>query len=367
MKKAKAVEKAHDDGIWSICWNAARDEIVTASVDETVRVFSRELEEKRKLEGHSLGCVSVATVGRTAVASSIDCTLRFWDMETGEAKGEIEAGPVEAWTVSLSPDEKFVASGTKKGTVNVWSPETLEKSATIEVEGDVFVMDVAFDDRGDKIATGSMDGKVRVFDVATAQCVATYEHHRRPVRTLAWGPNGLALYSGCDDSRVFAYDPRQDGKYTAELTRHTDWVLGVRCSTDGKRLATCSADRTVKLWDLSTNDVCCILNEHTDYVWSCAFSPDGTNLVSGGDDARLVLYDECPPETLDLPDIYKVALGFKPPPPLRPPPEQPPIVVDDNEDDFAFADGDAAKRPRIDAEDTVAGPHDSDAMDLSAT
>jgi WD domain, G-beta repeat len=76
------------------------------------------------------------------------------------------------------------------------------------------------------------------------------------------------------------------------LTGHTDQVLSVAFSPDGKTLASGSADHAVRLWDVATGDpIGDPLTGHTGRVWSVAFSPDGKTLASGSDDATVRLWD----------------------------------------------------------------------------
>jgi WD40 repeat protein len=75
------------------------------------------------------------------------------------------------------------------------------------------------------------------------------------------------------------------------LRGHTGWVGGVAFSPDGKTLATASADKTVKLWDVATGKETRTLKGHTDYVSSVAFSPDGKTLATGSYDHTAKIWD----------------------------------------------------------------------------
>jgi hypothetical protein len=72
---------------------------------------------------------------------------------------------------------------------------------------------------------------------------------------------------------------------------HMDSVLSVAFSPDGKILASGSADRTIKLWDVATGKELRTLSGHTSYVLSVAFSPDGKILASGSGDRTINLWD----------------------------------------------------------------------------
>jgi len=65
------------------------------------------------------------------------------------------------------------------------------------------------------------------------------------------------------------------------LEGHTDDVLSVAFSPDGRRIVSGSLDNSVRVWDSLTGEVQNILEGHTNSVWSVAFSPDGRRIVSG--------------------------------------------------------------------------------------
>lgn len=83
---------------------------------------------------------------------------------------------------------------------------------------------------------------------------------------------------------------RAVARCTNTIPGHSDAILHVAFSPDGKSLVTGSGDTTVRLWDVFTSTPKKTMKGHSNWVLAVAFSPDGKHVASGGMDGELRIW-----------------------------------------------------------------------------
>jgi hypothetical protein len=118
----------------------------------------------------------------------------------------------------------------------------------------------------------------------------TVKGHESFVTSVAFSPDGKRLASGSLDKTI-KISGAATGQEVLTLKGHESFVTSVAFSPDGKRLASGSEDKTIKLWDAATGQEVLTLKGHESAVFSVAFSSDGKRLASGSEDKTVKLWD----------------------------------------------------------------------------
>jgi WD40 repeat protein/serine/threonine protein kinase/predicted Zn-dependent protease len=196
--------------------------------------------------------------------------------------------------------ETIVAAGDYNGqVVKLWNVDTGDEMATLECQAHE-AMIVAFSPNGQRLAAGGIGIGAKVWDWRNRQVV--FELPRLSICRLAYSPDGrrLAVAVYDDEQDVIIYEAATGRKIRA-FGKHNGSIGGLAYSPNGRCLATCGGDATVKIWKEATGELLKTLRGHTGGVKDVVYAPDGRRLASAGSDKTIKIWDsETGQETLTL-------------------------------------------------------------------
>jgi WD40 repeat protein/serine/threonine protein kinase len=211
--------------------------------------------------------------------------------------------PYGVHSAAFSPDGRFILTGSGDNKLRLWDVATGQCLRTFEGPGH----SVAFSPDGRFVLSGDWGGKTKLqlSDVATGQCLRTAQTDK--VESVAFSPGGRFALTGSDKTlRLWDVVTL---KCVRTFEGHADRIKAVAFSPDGRyALSGCSV-KTLRLWDLATGQ--CLRTFEGHGVTSVTFSPDGRFVLSGGWDA-LRLWDVATGQCLRTFGKAALSVAFSP-------------------------------------------------------
>jgi WD40 repeat protein len=229
--------------------------------------------------------------------------IHTWDTETGAAVESFQGHAQSVRVVAFTPDGDIV-SGAADNTAVVWDQNpgwVLER--TIGSIGDPTqlvnrVVALDFSPDGSLLCTGGGDpsrsGEIKLWNVADGSLAMNVpDPHTDSVFGVEFSRDGRLVASASADKYVRAFDVL-DGKLVQQFEGHTNHVLGVSWRGDGKVLASCGADSTIRIWDALTGDQLRVVDAAQGYdkqVTAIDFIGESVTTISCSGDTQVRMHN----------------------------------------------------------------------------
>lgn len=112
--------------------------------------------------------------------------------------------------------------------------------------------------------------------------------HKKSISGIKFSPDGRYMGSGSADCSIKIW--RMDFVYEKTLMGHRLGINEFSWSSDSKLIVSCSDDKLVKVFDVSSGRCVKTLKGHTNYVFCCCFNPSGTLIASGSFDETIRIW-----------------------------------------------------------------------------
>lgn len=224
--------------------------VFTEGVGGDVSIWS--VSERRnlaRLEGHALKATAAAEFpgGALLLSGGGDGTLRVWDLVSRtpvKTLGSVE-GPVFA--VAVHPDGTRALSGAGDGILRVWHIPSATCVASLPAHTQA-IIGAVFLRRGGTALTASWDGALRLWDLTREKNLQTWEVGS-PLAALAVSPDGRFAACGTLDKKVKLFE-LSSNRCVRTFSDPEGSVYCLAFSPDSRRLAAGGSDKTVRIWTL---------------------------------------------------------------------------------------------------------------------
>lgn len=220
--------------------------LYSGSYDGTVAIWDSVLGLERGRLQHPSGVYWLAVSGDGALlAVASDKQVLVWDLAKREQIACFTGHSAAVLSVAFSPDATRCVSCARDGKALVFEARSGALVASF-AGGAANVAEAVFTSRGDEVIVGGRDGSVARFDVASGRRLEDLLQSRHGFDHLALSPDGRRLVLA-SESLVFV--DAQHGGIVGRFRGHKDRPYHVAFDARGERLASCSTDRSIVIYD----------------------------------------------------------------------------------------------------------------------
>jgi WD40 repeat protein/energy-coupling factor transporter ATP-binding protein EcfA2 len=221
------------------------------------------------------------------VAAAGGGQLRFYDLrKPAAAPREVADGIGTVTALAFDTTGAHLAAGTLEGRVKLLDVARNSTPVDLQVPANSRVTAVAFSPDGTTLGAAlAAKGGALLWNVANSATAPRAVCQGEDVRSIAFSPDSRSVACGSARGPILRVALDGGGAPPVPLAGHRSSVNSLAYDRSGSFLASASSDGTIRIWNLKQpQSQPILLTGHESWVWAVAFSPAGDRLISGGQD-----------------------------------------------------------------------------------
>jgi WD40 repeat protein len=294
--KENEILEASDRSDVCVAFSPDGQHLAAAGLEQAIRLWDlKSGKVVQTISAHQGPINQVAFTDNGHIISAGGQVLRLWDLAVGKEIHTFSGHQALVSSLAVSPDNKWVASGSNDRTVRIWDIETGKQINVLRGYHDQFVS-VALAPAGNPAApgvilasSGASENAARLWYLEKENDVSKVVYHSEQVMSVAFSPDRKLVASGNIDETIRVFD-LISGKEIRSISNVGEIPVSVDFSFDGCWIAATGPDNKIIIWDIASGNVVRTFQDNTG-ISVLSFSPDGQWIASANLDREITLWN----------------------------------------------------------------------------
>ena len=348
-KTGKIIKKysGHSGSVIQLDFSPNGKNFISSSTDKSIKIWSVDVpEDVITIEGsppvldvkstktfqnkNELTSISDLSKGRYFLAGSLEQSISLWDIKSKNINKTYTIPGAMINSVNFLTDNKYFISSSSDSTIRIWDTSSVneiwkmkyydyinsicvspDSNCFLTISGDsiaiwdlvtgkavnVFkahketVLTACFSSDGKYILTGGGDKTVKLWNTFTGECLKSFfvDHQ---VNRICFTNDNSGFLIACNSERgVELWDLKSLDIKQKSFIGHKNEVNSICLSPNGKYMASCSVDKTIKLWDYISGKELYTFSGHSNGVFNVKFFSDSRYILSASNDNSIKIWD----------------------------------------------------------------------------
>jgi WD40 repeat protein len=244
------IERGHFDSISSITITPNGKYVVSASLDDTIKIWdieSKECLKTIKSNEETIDILKVTPDGKYIVAVSVhNNIIKIWDFKNGELLNKIN---VSTYSIDITPDSKHIITGSSSKDIKIWDLKSGECLKTLKGHSKT-ISSVLISSSGKYLISTDISNMIKIWSAENTTCLRTIKVYDEDITSIIISKDDNKILAVCNNHIIKIWDLKS-GKFLKRIDKINPKNL-MRVSSDWKKIITINSENTIELWDLES-------------------------------------------------------------------------------------------------------------------